>query len=428
MTEPGKRVLYIQNQLSFDFKFLRKAITGNRNLQLSSFSRWADGRLVNLDDRGGQQLDLSPHGLANNAVIILGDLAPDALPPEDWRNLRDFVDHGGGLVMLGGPNSFASAQFGKTAVADLLPVRGPIDFREGNFGVDITDEGLHSPVFGPVFAQVKNFPPLLTCDVADAAAPNAEVLMQAVVAGQKHPLVASMRFGKGRVVAVLSDTVWRWRLGASQWRADRSPYDLFWAQLLDWLVPKEENKVVDNSIELFTERASYVLGEKPEVRAVVKSADGHQPASLPLRLKTPDDKTFEYTMKPAVLQSRDGKSVRGFVAAVEPNVTGIFRAETDAVIGGGKTDGRSRFVVTRPATEMTGKPINRDLLEKVAAASKGRYYALGEWNGWRKDLHVEEQHFSHVELADLWNRPWVLAILMSALAAEWIVRKIWHLP
>ena len=226
----------------------------------------------------------------------------------------------------------------------------------------------------------------------------------------------------------MSDTVWRWRLGAMQWRADRSPYDLFWAQLLDWLVPKEENRVNDNSIELFTERASYVLGEKPEVRAVVKSTDGRQPASLPLRLKTPDDKTFDYTMRPAVLQSRDGKSVRGFVAAVEPNATGIFRAETDTVLGGAKADGKSRFVVTRPATEMTGKPINRELLQKVADASKGKFYPLGEWDGWRKNLHVQEQHFSHVELADLWNRPWVLAILMSALAAEWIVRKIWHLP
>ena len=193
-------------------------------------------------------------------------------------------------------------------------------------------------------------------------------------------------------------------------------------------MPKEEDKVNDNSVELFTERASYVLGEKPEVRAVVKSADGRQPATLPLRLKTPDDRTFDYVMKPASIQTHDGKSVRGFAAAVEPNVTGIFRAETDTQLGGGKADGKSRFVVTRPATEMTGKPINRELLQKVADASRGKFYPMGEWDGWRKDLHVEEQHFSHVELADLWNRPWVLAILMSALAAEWIVRKIWHLP
>lgn len=428
--EPGKRVLYIQNQLGFDFKFLRKAIVANRNLQLSSFTRWADGRLVNLDDRGGQPaaLDLSPGALAANAVVILGDLAPDALPTESWKNLRDFVDKGGGLVMLGGPASFSSPKLAQTPLGETLPVRGTTEFREGSFPVEITDTGLHSPVFGPVFAQVKSFPPLLSADVASGGAPNAEVLMNVVINGKVHPLVASQRFGKGRVVAMLTDTVWRWRLGAAQWRADQSPYDLFWAQLLDWLVPKEQEGRASNSIELFTERSSYVLGEKPEVRAVVQTTDGKQPATLALKVKTPDDKTFEYTMRSAVLQTRDGKSVKGFVVPVEPNVTGIYRAASVASLGGSKTEAEVRFVVTRPATEMTGKPINRELLQKVADASKGHYYALGQWGDWTRDLHVEEQHFSRLELDDLWNRPWLLAILMSALAAEWIVRKIWHLP
>ena len=424
--EPGKRVLYLQNQLGFDFKFLRKAIVANRNLQLTSFTRWADGRLVNLDDRSGQPaaLNLSPAALAGNAVVILGDLAPDALPTDDWQNLRDFVDKGGGLVMLGGPASFGSGKMAQTALADLLPVHGADTFKEGSFPVEITDTGLHSPVFGPVFAQVKDFPPLLSVDVAGSAAPNAEVLMNVVFNGKACPLVAESRFGKGRVVVVLSDTVWRWRLGAAQWRADQSPYDLFWAQLLDWLVPKEQLNRAANSLELFTERSSYVLGEKPELRAIVQSGDGKLPASLPLRVNTPDDKTFDYTMRPAVFPTREGKSVHGFAVAVEPNVTGISRA----TLGGGKVDAETRFVVTRPATEMTGQPINRELLQKVAEASKGHYYTLDRWNDWQSDLHVEEQHFSRLELADLWNRPWLLAILMSALAAEWIVRKIWHLP
>ena len=427
---PGKRVLYIQNQLGFEFKFLRKAIAANRNLQLSSFTRWADGRLVNLDDRSGQPatLDLSPGALAANAVVILGDLAPDALPAEDWRNLHDFVDKGGGLVLLGGPASFPSGKMGQTALADLLPVRGVGEFREGSFPVEITESGLHSPVFGPVFAQVKTFPPLLSVDVAGGVAPSAETLMNTLVNGQPHPLVASVRFGKGRVVAVLSDTLWRWRLGAAPRRADLSPYDLFWTQLLDWMVPKEEEQRASNSIDLFTERSSYVLGEKPEVRAVVQTTDGKQPGSLALRVRTPDDKTFDYTMRPGVLQTREGRSVRGFVATVEPNATGIFRATARADPGSGKAEAEVRFVVTRPATELTGKPIDRDLLQSIAAASKGHYYALGQWNNWPADLHVEEQHTSRLELADLWNRPWLLGLMMSALAAEWIVRKVWHLP
>jgi hypothetical protein len=77
---------------------------------------------------------------------------------------------------------------------------------------------------------------------------------------------------------------------------------------------------------------------------------------------------------------------------------------------------------------MTGQPINRPLLKKVAELSKGKFYRLGAWDDWRKDLHVQEQHFARTELADLWNGPVLLSIIMTALAAEWIVRKIWHLP
>ena len=427
---PGKRVLYVQNQLSFDYKFLRQAIVSNRNLQLSSFTRWADGRLVNLDDRGGVApgLDLSPHGLAGNAVVILGDLAPDALPPADWSNLKDYVDHGGGLVLLGGPASYANPAMARTALADILPVKPPAAFREGNFTVQITESGLHHPVFGPVFAQVKDFPPLLTANVGGLVAPSAEVLMQTIVDGQPQPLVAAVRFGKGRAVAVLSDSVWRWRLGAAQWRMDKSPYELFWTQLLDWLVPKEDQQTSNNSIEMFTERSSYVQGEKPEIRAVVQTTGGALPASLPLRLHTPDDRILDYTLKPSVFPARSGRSVHGYAAAVEPNVTGIFRADASANLGGGKATGEVRFVVTRPATEMTGQPINRDFLQKLASASKGRYYALADWNAWTRDLHVQERHSSRLELNDLWNRPELIVLLMCLLAADWIARKIWHLP
>ena len=81
-------------------------------------------------------------------------------------NLRDFVDHGGGLVLLGGPASFASAALARTSRSGrCCRCVGPAEFRQGSFPVEITDTGLHHPVFGPVFAQVKDFPPLLTCDV-----------------------------------------------------------------------------------------------------------------------------------------------------------------------------------------------------------------------------------------------------------------------
>ncbi|MEI6349810.1 MAG: glutamine amidotransferase [Verrucomicrobiota bacterium] len=432
--EPGNRVVYLQNTLGFDFKFLRKAIVTDRNLQLSAFVRWADGRLVNIADAGSQNpqsaLDLTPQGLARTAVVILGDLPPDALTANNAKALRDYVDRGGGLVLLGGPNSLASPALRNTPLAEMLPVRTPADYREGNFLMQINDTGLHHPVFGSLFAQVKDFPALLTCNLAARVAPTAEVLMETVVNGQRYPVIVAMRFGQGRVIVVLSDTIWRWRLAAKGWSAERSPYDTFWAQLMDWLIPKEQQKQNNNRLELFTDRSNYLYGEHPQVRAILRtlSPNTKQPATLPLQVRTPDEKVFEYTLRAATLQTRDGKQVAGYRADVEPNVPGAFRAKATVSVEGTAVEGETRFIVAPPVTEITGKPINRDLLKNIAESHGGRFYAMDQWNNWPQDLHFKEQHFTKVELIDLWNHPLLLGLILLMLAADWTARKFWNLP
>jgi uncharacterized membrane protein len=431
--EPGNRVLYVQNALGFDFKFLRKAIVSDRNLKLSAFVRWADGRLARLESDGSQaggDADFSPKALANCAVVILGDLAPEALSSENSTALRNFVDHGGGLVLLGGPNLFASKELAAGPLAAALPVGLPAPYREGKFPVRITDTGLHHPVFGPLFAQVKDFPHLLTCNTASSVAPTAEVLMQIDAGGTVQPLVVGMRFGQGRVVAVLTDTMWRWRLASRGWSSDGSPYDTFWRQLMDWLIPKEQDKENGSRIELFTEHTNYVLGEHPEVRAIVRTAASGAalPATLPLRLRTPDEQVFDYVLKPAVLQTPGGKPVNGYRAEIEPNLPGVFLAQSSVTLDGVEAAGETRFVVNRPATEITGKPINRELLKRISSATGGRFYAMEDWDAWRRDLHFKQQQFSRVELQDLWNHPMLLGLLLLLLGAEWIVRKYWSLP
>jgi len=432
--DPGNRVLYLQNSLGFDFKFLRKAIVTDRNLQLSAFVRWAGGQLVSIADAGAQNpkatLDFSPQALANNAVVILGDLPPDALTPANGKALRDFVDRGGGLVLLGGPNSLASPGLAKSQLAPLLPVRTPADYREGSFPMEITDTGLHHPVFGSLFTAVKDFPPLLTCNVAANVAPTAEVLMETVVGGKRCPVIAAMRFGKGRVIVILSDTIWRWRLASKGWAAERSPYDTFWAQMMDWLIPKEQSKQNSNRLELFTTRANYLMGEHPQICAILRtlSPDAKQPASLPLEIRTPDDKVFQYTLHPGTLQTNRGNQVSGYRVEVEPNVAGVFRAKSSTTIAGTTIEGETRFVVSQRGGEITGKPVDRQLLTRIAESSGGRFYRLSQWENWRGDLHVHEQHFSRVELLDLWNNPYLLGFLLVMLAADWTTRKFWNLP
>jgi hypothetical protein len=434
--EPGTRVIYLQNALGFDFKFLRKALVSDRNLQLSAFVRWADNRIVSFGDQGPglgkSSVDFSRQSLANCSVVMLGDLPPGALSADDLKGIRDFVDKGGGLVLLGGPNSLVSLEFDKPPLGELLPVKigSQAEYLEGNFPIEITQNGLRHPVFGPLFAKVKEFPPLLTCNVVESMAPTAEVLMQTSVNGRTCPLIVSRRFGQGRVVVVLTDTIWRWRLAAKSWSSERSPYETFWAQLMDRLINKEQTAGSSDKIDLFTERFNYILGERPEIRAVVRmpSPEMKQPATLPLQIRTPDDKVFEYTMRPAKLRTGGGGEALGYQVEVEPNMAGVFRATATAAAGSAKIIGETRFVVSRPVTELTGKPVNRDLLKRFAEASHGKFYSVDEWNGWRKDLHFNEQHFSRVQLLDLWNNPLLLGFLMLVLTLDWILRKKWNLP
>jgi hypothetical protein len=145
-------------------------------------------------------------------------------------------------------------------------------------------------------------------------------------------------------------------------------------------------------------------------------------------MKAPDEKMLEYTLRPATLQTADGRSVPGYRAEVEPHVAGVYTGKAVTTIGNQPVEGETRFVVTKPVTEMTGKPINRELLQRIAETSKGKHYALENWSKWRNDLHYVEQHVSRVQILDLWNHPAMLIVLLGLLAAEWTTRKFWSLP
>lgn len=430
---PGKRILYIENSLGFDFKFLRRAVVSDRNLQLSAFVRWADGRIVSMGERGAAgeaKLDFTAQGLGKYSVVMLGDLAPSALTPEQYEALREFVNRGGGLVLIGGPNLLASPDLSRTALGELSPVKLPAEYREVNVPVRITDAGLRHPVFGPLFANVKDFPPLLSANVGHGLGPTAEVLIEGNVNGKTIPIIAAQRYGQGRVVDVMTNTVWRWRLAARTWSQEKSPYDTFWTQLMDWLIPKEQEKSGGSRIDLFTERPNYLLGERPELRAIVRLSDFSvlPPSTLPVEVKTPDGKTFKYSLRAAKLPGPSGREIDGYRAEVEPNVPGVFSVTSSLILGQTKLEGDTRFVVTKPVTEMTGKPIDRAFLRHVSEATGGRFYTLAEAGGWLNNIHYPQQQFTRLQLADWWNHPLVLLLFVGCLAADWIARKLWNLP
>ena len=121
-------------------------LSADRNVRLDSYTRWQDGGWARFEDGGTAQnapaatLDLSRGALAARSVVILSDVQPGALTVGQWQGIASYVDHGGGLVLLGGPNSLGSA-LAANPLSKTVPVPTPALYRDGRFPVRVDRGG-----------------------------------------------------------------------------------------------------------------------------------------------------------------------------------------------------------------------------------------------------------------------------------------------
>jgi uncharacterized membrane protein len=423
--QEGRSVLLLSNTIGFEGKFLRRALTTDRNLRLDSYARWPDGRWASFGDGGGKTgdtLDLSAAGLSSRAAVVLADVSPDALNAAQWQALTDFANRGGGLIVLGGPNLLASPLAAAT-IGRILPVPTPAPHRDGRFGVKLTDAGLRHPVFGPLFEAVKDFPALQGANFASGVAGNAQVLMETIADGQSRPLVVVKQQGGGRVAVVLSDTLWRWRIAAPGWTGRLSAYDTFWSQMLDWLAPDQEGLQSHGRIELTADRPFYRQGDKVTVQAEWIGKGAAPFESLEATTKSPDGKMSSVRMHASVWQNPDGRRVTGFRGEAQAGTTGIYEVTARAVWTGGEADSTMRFAVATSPEERRGEAPDGALLRGVAAQSKGGYFTRGEGDKWLDSLPKPQRKTEREVVTDVWNHPVLVLLLFGFLCAEWWLRR-----
>ena len=161
---------------------------------VEAFSKYA---CVLLSDIGANTLLLHPDTFVKSKVL-----------PNRLHALRDYVDAGGGVVMVGGYLTFqgieAKAQYAGSAVEDALPVtiHRDDDRVEAPQGVTPHLNDIAHPIFDGVPTP---WPHLLGYNRV-AAKPDADVLAR--VGGD--PLLVAGSFGKGRGVAFTSDCGPHW--------------------------------------------------------------------------------------------------------------------------------------------------------------------------------------------------------------------------
>ena len=460
VTQPRIRVLYVEGSIRPEYQQLKRLLDTDPNVQFMGLVRVADERFWaygRIDGRKLSALPARPADFELFDVLILGDLDRRFLSAGQMRLIRRFVNDGGGLLMLGGHSSFGPGGYGGTDVEEALPVicGGRSQPQEKTpFLPQVTAAGEAHPVLegiagyfpGPGGRKPKEdlpSPPHLEgCVAVERAKPAADVLaVHPTRRNEAGPLVllATQRFGVGRGAAMTGDTTWKW-FKLLRARGERGPYERFWAQLVRWLAGvKSKGREAATSVvaQLAPSRSVFSVGEEIRIIAAVRGgnvASGETKAEC--RVLPPGDaEAMPLTMRPA---GRMGYSEALFPVR-EP---GDYCVEVSAVEQGKAvaSDRFSMHVLTPPSderraeTEPARLKLNRELLERIARETDGRYRPVDDVRAAFEDIRRDRKAVAETaaqgprtDLYPLYNFTILFLLFVALLTAEWLLRRNWQL-
>lgn len=455
------RTLLVAGRPSWDERFLRELLKHDPNVDLISFFILRNGD--DIDSAPPEEMSLIPfptdelfrEQLKSFDVVFLqnfdyGPYGIGAYLPE----IKDYVLSGGGLAMIGGDLSFTSGGYAHTPVADVLPVElrepGPVDqlLAPTPFSMRLTPDGRTHPVtalrLDPTqsLAHWSALPPLEGCNLVARARPGATVLGVHPTLkdrdGKPLPILAVDDMGKGRSLALMADSSWRWAYltaGAGSDGFEHS-YQRFWENAIRWLVRDPELRL----LRVESDRGEYRRGEP--VRLTVRAFDArYQPApnvkvTLEPRRVVASDQATQGPALPTLAPKTvvtDEHGVAGLVLDGLP--PGGYRVVARATANGqaaGTTSRDEEVFLVRDATRELEDPEARDgVLRMVAAATGGRFLGGDPSTTTLAGLAFREPDAARVSEhrdLELWSSWATLLAGALFLTLEWTLRRRRGLP
>jgi len=428
------RVLLVTGQPSWSYRFLRGALKGDPSLDVVSFIilRTASDAV----DVPQQDLSLIPfptqkiflEELPNFDLLVFDNFASQPYLPSGYlEKINEYVRRGGGFWMLGGPLSYLGGRYQQSPIAAVLPVTLPEAtpaggaFRDLPVQPRLTPAGRTHPFFQGMADRDGEPPPLRGYNVSGPARPGAVVLAEVPLGnGQTQPLIVLGRYGDGRVLSVLTDSLWDWAFAeAGRGRGNRA-YLAFVRQAVRWSIGDPQLQ----PLKVEPERVRLAPGDPIRARIRVLGEDFLPSARTELSV---------------TLRDPGGES-RALVPTLE--APGVYRIEALAAGEGsweiaaaasikGAIYARSAATVSAswPPEEFRTPGLNRAALTALLAGRRGAYLELGATGATAEALEkaLDELTSSgpneRVDTRPLAEMIPVFLALLAVLATEWIIRR-----
>lgn len=423
------RILYFEGEPRWEMKFIRRAVEEDGQLDLASIVRTTENRFYRQGIRSPQELERgfpsSVDELFGYQALIVGNVEAGYFSPSQQTLIREFVDRrGGGVLFLGGRAALGDGGWHRSPLADVLPVELPDrkgTFRREPATAELTRAGMESLITRieedaeKNAARWKALPYLADYQETGAPKPGATVLAEALPGVRlRHPLLVTQNYGRGRVALLATGGTWRWQMAQDA----RDPsHETFWQQLLRWLAGSVEERVT-----LITSRQTYEGGEAVRFRAEVRDRNYLPSASAVVSVHVLGPGGVSDTLELAPARGEAGV----YEAEWRAPRPGSYLAEATAREG---TEELGRDTVTfrreDGMQEFFRTEQNRELLERLAQQTGGRYYRPPEAGGLAKEIELSEAGITVRETRPVWNAPAAFLLLAGLKTAEWLVRRRW---
>jgi hypothetical protein len=428
VTGDKRRILYVEGEPRWEYKFIRRAEDDDKIVQVASMLRTTENKIYRQGISDPKELEngfpVRPEDLFGYQGIILGSVEAGYFTPLQQELLREFVDRrGGGLLFLGGRFSLGDGGWGGSSLRDLLPTILPnsrTTFHRDPATSELSAAGSDSPITRLMDDPAKNIERwkkltyLMDYQDAGTPKPGATVLAQLNAGSRKLPLLVTQNYGRGRTAVMATSGTWRWQM--SQPLGDPS-HDLFWQQLLRWLVLDSPGQVAATSpAQTLMDDGQIELSAGVRDKEYMPARD----AKVTAHFIGPDGISALVDVAPAA------GSPGVFQAAWTAEKPGSYLAEVTAQRGSEQM-GSDVFPFQRinGVAENFHTVQNRELLQKLSAETGGRYWKVDELTRLPEEISYSDAGISTRDIKELWNMPVVFLWLLLLVSAEWLLRRKW---
>ena len=202
--------------------------------------------------------------------------------------------------------------------------------------------------------------------------------------------------------------------------SDDQSHETLWRQVLRWLAVSSPER-----INIDFDREYYNVGDEVNV-TVVALNDQYEPdndATLWMQTETPGEQITDTPMEWDI--EEEGVYRANFTVEEE----GVFNLLVDVASAAAdaeleSSEKRAAFVVTPSLRGFNNAGMDAGLLGRISQESGGSYFELSDVDGLADRVEFTPNAYSREVEIDLWDKPWLLALLISLLCIDWATRRL----